>query len=158
NPIIKSVSITPVNGVPLVSYAFTQTFGSIGGKLLSIAILLFAYSTVIGWSYYGTKSMEYIFGTKSTIIYKILFVGVIIVGATMELQLAWDISDTLNAMMAIPNLIGVLLLSGVVIKITKNYTSRKLKKTPSNEKPMFSAYPDIQREQEEKLLEDQFFN
>ena len=155
NPIIEKVNITPVNGVPLVSYAFTQTFGHIGGKVLAIAILLFAFSTVIGWSYYGTKAMEYIFGTKSTIIYKVLFVGVIVIGATMELQLAWDISDTLNALMAIPNLIGVLLLSGMVIKITKNYTKRKFSKNDSDIKPMYSAYSDIQSEQEYKaFLED----
>jgi len=150
NPIIKLVSIAPVNGVPLVGYAFSQHFGQFADVLLAIAILLFAFSTVLGWSFYGTKAIEYIFGTKSTIIYKVVFVSVIIVGATMNLQLVWDIADTLNALMAIPNLIGVLFLSGIVIKITKNYTARKLSKNHKYERPMYSAYPEIQKEQEER--------
>ncbi|NCC86284.1 MAG: sodium:alanine symporter family protein [Clostridia bacterium] len=147
-PVLKSVNITPVSGVPLVGYALSQHFGHFADKMLAFAILLFAFSTVLGWSFYGTKSMEYIFGTNSTIIYKVLFISVIIIGATMNLQLVWDISDTLNALMAIPNLIGVLSLSGLVIKITKNYTARKLVKKPTYETPMYSAYPEIQKEQE----------
>lgn len=151
NPIIKSISITPVNGVPLVSYAFSQVFGKATGRMLSIAIILFAFSTVLGWSFYGVKSMEYMFGTKSTIIYKIVFLAFIVVGSTMELQLVWDISDTLNALMALPNLIGILSLSALVIEITKNYTNRKMKK--KNITPMLSVYEDIQTEQEFKLYE-----
>lgn len=150
NPIIKSVEIKPVNGVPLVNYAFLQAFGKTGEKFLSIAILLFAYSTVIGWSYYGTKAMEYIFGIKSTVVYKALFVFVILIGSTIELQLAWDISDTLNAMMAIPNLIGLLLLSSTVVKITQNYNDRKIKKKLPHIKPLYSAYSEIQKEHEKE--------
>lgn len=114
--------------------------------------MLFAFSTVLGWSYYGTKAWEYLFGTKSTIIYKIVFVVFIVFGATMSLDLAWDISDTFNGLMAIPNLIGVLSLSGTVVKITKNYINRTFKS--SNEKPMLSAFDDIQSEQENKLKKE----
>lgn len=149
NPVIKSVSIIPVNGVPLVNYAYSQIYGKGASKMLSVAIILFAFSTVLGWSFYGAKSIEYLFGTKSTILYKVLFIGFIIIGATMELQLVWDLSDTLNALMAIPNLIGVLSLSGVVIKITKNYTDRK--KGKKNITPIISAYKDIQEEQQFKI-------
>lgn len=152
NPIIKSVEISSVNGVPLVGYALSQHFGDFADKFLSVAIFLFAFSTILGWSFYGTKSVEYIFGMRATIVYKIVFVLLIVVGATMDLQLVWDISDTLNALMAIPNLIGVLSLSGTVFAITKNYRLRKLSDKPTNEKPMYSAYYDIQKEQESENL------
>lgn len=155
NPVIESVEITEVNGVPLVTYAFSLRLGSFAGKLLAIAILLFAFSTVLGWSFYGTKALEYLFGTKATIIYKIIFVLFVIVGCTMNLQLAWDIADTLNGLMAIPNLIGVLLLSGTVIAITKNYVGRKIRKEASGETPMLSVYPEIQEEQLKKMAEEE---
>ncbi len=136
----------------LVSEAFGTVFNiggiNIGGAFIAVAILLFAFSTVLGWSYYGTKAWEFLFGTKATIIYKIVFVIFIVFGATMNLNLAWDISDTFNGLMAIPNLIGVLTLSGTVIKITKNYVARIFH--GSTEKPMFSAFEDIQMEQENK--------
>ncbi|MBN2874665.1 MAG: alanine:cation symporter family protein [Spirochaetales bacterium] len=143
-----------VTGVPLVSAAFSHGFGSFAGKFISIAVLLFAFSTVLGWSFYGEKAMEYLFGTKSTIYYKAVFLVFIVIGATMKLALAWDISDTLNGLMAIPNLIGVLALSGTVIAITKDYTKRKILKTETSVEPMLSAYPDIQQEQLEKLREE----
>lgn len=142
----ESVSTT------LVSKAFTTAFGPVGGIFIAFAILLFAFSTVLGWSYYGTKAWEFLFGTKATMIYKIIFVLFIVVGATMSLSLAWDISDTFNGLMMVPNLIGVLALSGTVMKITKNYVSRNLK--GSTEKPMLSAFADIQEAQEKALKEE----
>jgi len=149
NAPINAVSIEQIEGVPLVTYAFSQRFGGWSGMVLAIAILLFAFSTVLGWSYYGTKAWEYLFGTKSTMLYKTVFVLFIIVGATMDLGLAWDISDTLNGLMAIPNLIGVLTLSGTVVAITKNYVNRKFKN--SDEKPMLSVFEDIQKEHEQSI-------
>lgn len=151
NILVDSVSVSQINGVSLVTFAFSQKFGDIAGKLLAIAILLFAFSTVLGWSFYGTKAMEYLFGTKATIFYKVIFVCFIVVGATVNLGLAWDIADTLNGLMAIPNLIAVLALSGTVVKITKNYTDRKIKKKPEKIKPMLSAFEDIQKDHEAKL-------
>ena len=137
----------------LVSEAFGRVFNigslNIGGIFVAIAILLFAFSTVLGWSYYGTKGFEYLFGTKATIIYKVAFVIVIVFGATMELDLAWDISDTFNGLMALPNLIGVVALSGVVMKITQNYCKRKFE--GGTDEPMLSAFEDVQKEQMEKL-------
>lgn len=150
-PIIDSIEINEVNGVPLVTYAFSQRLGSVSGKILAIAILLFAFSTTLGWSFYGTKALEYLLGTKATIVYKIIFVLFIIVGCTMKLGLAWDISDTFNGLMALPNLIGVLSLSGIVVAITKNYIHRRIKKDDVNALPMISAYSDIHEEQHEKL-------
>ncbi len=139
--------IGDVTDSALVGKAFSTVFGSFGPSFIAIAILLFAFSTVLGWSHYGTKAWEYLFGSKSTIIYKIVFVGMIFVGATMQLQLAWDLSDTFNGLMAIPNLIGVLSLSPLVVKITKNYVDRIIK--GKDEKPMYSVFPEIQKEQEQ---------
>ena len=151
DPIIDSVEITEVNGVPLVTYAFSQRLGSVSGKILAIAILLFAFSTTLGWSFYGTKALEYLLGTKATIVYKIIFVLFIVVGCTMKLGLAWDISDTFNGLMALPNLIGILSLSGIVVAITKNYIHRRIMKDDVGALPMISAYSDIHEEQHEKL-------
>lgn len=151
DPIIDSVEITEVNGVPLVTYAFSQRLGSVSGKILAVAILLFAFSTTLGWSFYGTKALEYLLGTKATIVYKIIFVLFIVVGCTMKLGLAWDISDTFNGLMALPNLIGILSLSGIVVAITKNYIHRRINKDDVDALPMISAYSDIHEEQHEKL-------
>ena len=134
-----------LQGVELVVNAFSTTIGSFAGIFITVAILFFAFSTVLGWSYYGTKAFEFLFGTKATIIYKVIFVVFIIFGSVSNLQLAWDISDTFNGLMAIPNLIGVLALSGTVFKITKNYLNRKIKN--SDEEPMLSAFDDIQKMQ-----------
>ncbi len=135
----------------LVGEAFGKVFGSWGPAFIAIALLLFAFSTVLGWSHYGTKAFEYLFGEKATVIYKVVFVVFIVCGATMSLDLAWDLSDTFNGLMAIPNLIGVLALSPSVYRITRNYVNRKIKN--KKEKPMLSAFPDIQAAQEKDLTD-----
>ena len=132
NIVVDSITVSQINGVSLVSYAFSRRFGDFAGKILAVAILLFAFSTVLGWSFYGTKAMEFLLGTKSAIVYKVIFVCFIVVGATLNLGLAWDIADTLNGLMAIPNLIAVIGLSGTVVRITKNYAARKFKKNKKN--------------------------
>lgn len=137
--------LTATEGSGLVGEAFAGVFGSIGPKFIAIAILLFAYSTVLGWSHYGTKAFEFLFGTGATVIYKVVFVIIAYVGCTMKLSLAWDLSDTFNGLMMIPNLIGVLALSGTVGKITANYIRRTFH--GSQEEPMYSAFEDIQKEQ-----------
>ena len=136
----------------LVSEAFSTVFGKGGSAFIAIAILMFAFSTVLGWSQYGMRGFEYLFGTKATIIFRVVFVAFILVGATMKLSLAWDLSDTFNGLMAIPNLIGVLSCSGIVMAITRNYTDRKIhgKKV----EPMYSAFPDIQKMQENAARAD----
>jgi AGCS family alanine or glycine:cation symporter len=101
---------------------FASVFGQkFGSTLLCVGLLLFATSTILGWALYGSRCMEYLFGTKSLLPYQIAFVIVVVLGATMDLKLVWDISDTLNGLMAFPNLVGLLLLSPVVIKTTKEY-------------------------------------
>lgn len=130
----------------LISYAFGQTFGVAGSGFIAVAILLFAYSTVLGWSHYGSKACEYLFGSAATLVYRIIFCIIVLAGSVMQAQLAWDISDTFNGLMMIPNLIGVLVLSPLVMKCTQNYVARKLH--GKDEKPMLSMIPDIQEEHE----------
>ncbi len=138
--------ISTSTSTALVSEAFSTVFGRFGSVFITIAIFLFAYSTTLGWSEYGTRAFEYLFGTRNVIIFRIIFVCFIMVGATMNLQLAWDLSDTFNGLMAIPNLIGVISCSGTVIMITKNYIDRKIRH--KNIRPVYSNWVDIQREQE----------
>ncbi len=135
----------------LVAEAFSTVFGKTGASFIAVAILFFAFSTVLGWSQYGSKGFEYLFGRKAVKGYQIVFVVFVMIGATMDLSLAWDLSDTFNGMMAIPNLIGVIALSGTVMKITKNYIDRVL--LGKDIKPMLSADDEIQElhEKEAKL-------
>ncbi len=130
----------------LVATVFEQKFGMIGSGFIAVSIALFAFSTVLGWSHYGTKACEYLLGEKRTIPYRVLFVLLVFGGAVMGDNLAWDLADTFNGLMMIPNLIGVIVLSGEVMKITRNYVNRNLRGV--NEKPLYSAFPDIQAEQE----------
>lgn len=136
-------------GSALVGEAFATTFGVFGPAFIAVAILLFAFSTVLGWSQYGTRAFEFLFGSEKAVLYRVVFIVVIFFGATMSLDLAWDLSDTFNGLMAIPNLIGVLSLSPIVAKITKNYVDRKLR--GMDVKPMLSAFPDVQAMQEREL-------
>ncbi len=136
----------------LVADAFNKVFGfgiGFGGKFVAIAIALFAFTTVLGWDHYGSKAWEYLFGSKTTNIYKLIHLVTIFLGAVLTSSLAWDISDTFNGLMMIPNLIGVVALSSVVYQITQNYIDRKVK--GKNVKPMLSAIPEVQSELEEHL-------
>ncbi len=133
----------------LMSYAFGQVFGIVGQGFIAVAILLFAYSTVLGWSHYGATACRYLFGDKAVLPYRIIFVVIVLAGSVMTAQLAWDISDTFNGLMMIPNLIGVLVLSPQVAKATKNYVDRHF--NGSKEKPMLSMFADIQKMQEEAI-------
>ena len=90
-----------------------------------MCILLFAYSTALGWSCYGCKAVEYL-GAGAGAGYRVLFVALMPVGAVIRLDLAWTLSDTFNGLMMLPNLIGVIALSGTVVRITQNYLARKL--------------------------------
>ena len=113
-------------GSALVGQAFDAVFGTLGSKLIAVCILLFAYSTALGWSCYGCKAVEYLFGAGAGAFYRVLFVALMPAGAVMRLDLAWTLSDTFNGLMMLPNLIGVVALSGTVVKITQNYLARKL--------------------------------
>ena len=135
-----------ISGDTLVSQAFGKYFGVGGTWFVSIAMLFFAFTTVLGWSQYGSKAVEYLFGAKGVKVYKVIFVAMIVSGAVMEGGLAWDLSDTFNGLMMIPNLIGVLALFPLVLKITKNYVDRKIHK--KDVAPLLSYDPEIQAEME----------
>lgn len=113
------------DGAALAMEAFTGGFGSFGSIFLSIAITLFAFSTILGWSYYGERAFEYLFGLKYVGIYKAVFICLTIVGCVAGLELVWDISDTFNGLMAIPNLIGILFLSPHVFRESRSYLERR---------------------------------
>ena len=111
-----------VKGAGLTIQAFRSTFGTIGEWMVSISIAFFAFSTILGWEYQGEKAIEYIFKTsKFNIVYRLIFALITFIGATTTLQIAWSFSDIANALMAIPNLICLLALSGVVAKDIREY-------------------------------------
>ena len=138
-----------VSDATLVAKAFGNVFGIGGEWFIALAVLLFAFTTVLGWSHYGSKAVEYLFGVKGAKVYKVIFVIMMVSGAVMTSSLAWDISDTFNGLMMIPNLIGVLSLTPLVIKLTNNYVDRNIK--GKDVKPMLSIFPEVQAEMEEKL-------
>ncbi len=156
-PVFEDDGVTPVvltkveknigGSSNLMSYSFSKVFGPVGSIFIALAILLFAYSTVLGWSHYGTTAVEYLFGKKGVWPYRIVFVVLVFLGAIMEAQLAWDISDTFNGLMMLPNLVGVLVLSPQVVKTTRNYVNRHFK--GSKEEAILSMIPEIQKTQEE---------
>ena len=139
------------NDATLVAGAFNSVFswGNIGSRFIAIAMFLFAFTTILGWSHYGAKAWEYLFGAKSVAVFKVVHLITILLGAVMTSSLAWDISDTFNGLMMFPNLIGVVALSPLVVKITKNYVARKIKK--QDVAPVLSYDETIQEETSKEL-------
>ena len=118
NPAINANEIT--DGGVLTSLAFDQ-IPIIGPLILVVGIISFAFSTILGWAYYGERCVEYFAGKKGLISYRVLYIAVAVIAPVVALDVVWDIADILNALMAIPNLIAVLLLSPVIVKETKKY-------------------------------------
>ncbi len=143
------LAVEGTNDATLVAKAFGACFGKPGEWFVAIAVLLFAFTTVMGWSHYGSKAVEYLFGVKGAKIYRVIFVLMIISGALMTSSLAWDISDTFNGLMMIPNLIGVLSMTPLVIKLTNNYVDRKIK--GKDIEPILSYDSNIQAEMAEAV-------
>ena len=113
-------------GTELISAAFATVFGNkLGSLIVAVGIGLFALSTILSWSLYGTRCFEFLTGGKYVRVFQGVFVCAVVIGATLELELVWNIADTLNGFMAIPNLIALLGLSGVVIKLTKDFFSKE---------------------------------
>ncbi len=100
-----------LEGIELSTAAFTAVFGQAGKYFMSVSIILFAFATLVSWSYFGEKSLEYLTGGKFIVLYRIIYAAMTYIGCVMSLSLVWEISDTLNGLMAIPNLIALLLLS-----------------------------------------------
>lgn len=109
------------SGAALSSSAFQATLPVAGKYIVSLGLAIFAFSTLIGWSYYGDRNAEFLFGPKAVNIYRVIFILIIPLGAVLKLEIVWNFCDIANALMALPNLIGVLALSGLVTVMTKDY-------------------------------------
>ena len=109
-------------GSELITAAFSTMFGQkFASVFVALALMLFAFTTILGWSLYGSRCVQYLFGLKVSKIYQVLFIIVVVIGAVASLDVVWDIADTFNGLMAIPNFIALFALSGVVAKLTKEY-------------------------------------
>lgn len=112
-------------GAAMTSAAFASAYGAVGSSLLTIALVLFAFTTILGWNYYGERACIYLFGTKGVMPYRIIFIALIASGGFLKLEAIWILADIVNGLMAIPNLIALIALSGVVVAETESYLSRK---------------------------------
>ncbi|WP_105100309.1 alanine/glycine:cation symporter family protein [Streptococcus suis] len=118
-------SVEGLAGAPLTQAAFATVFGNTGSIALTISLVLFAFTTILGWSYYGERCIEFLFGTKSILPYRLVFVAMVALGGFLKLDLIWIIADIVNGLMALPNLIALLALSPVIIKETRQYFAKK---------------------------------
>lgn len=119
--VITGIWTTDTSAALMTQGAFSTVFGSFGGATLSICLVLFAFTTILGWNYYGERCIEFLFGVKGIKPYRLVFVLMVALGGFLQVQLVWTIADIVNALMAFPNLIALLALSGVVVKETKAY-------------------------------------
>jgi alanine or glycine:cation symporter, AGCS family len=110
-----------LEGAALSAYAFSQVLGDVGGWVVGFGLVFFAYSTIIAWSYYGDRSAEFLFGERAVLPYRIIYIVLVVVGASVPLQLVWNFADIANIFMAAPNLISLVLLAGVVKKASDDY-------------------------------------
>lgn len=125
DPASGVMSITDqLSGAALTTTAFENAFPGFGGFLVSFGLVFFAFSTILGWYYYGSKCLEYIAGVKAKIVFNTVFILLIVVGAVYKSDFVWNLSDTFNGLMAIPNLIGLVALSPLVFKMTREYESK----------------------------------
>lgn len=123
--IISGAWTEGASGAALTSAAFDQVIPGAGGYFVAISLAIFAFTTIVGWSVYGERCAEYLFGPKSVLPFRLIFIIALPVGAIMDLNFVWLLGDTLNAMMAIPNLIALAVLSPVVFTLSKKYFSKK---------------------------------
>jgi AGCS family alanine or glycine:cation symporter len=122
--IASGVWTSGASGAALSAAAFESAMPGYGGALLSIALVVFAFTTILGWSYFGEKCWEFMMGTKAIMPFRIIWVLAVPFGAVAQLDFAWLLADTLNGLMAIPNLLSLLLLSPIVVKLTKEHFAR----------------------------------
>lgn len=121
-------------GVELTNVAFEQALGSIGRYVVSISVILFAYTTLISWGYFGEQALRYLIGQRGVKTYRVIFIAVVFLGAQLKINVVWTLSDIFNGLMAFPNLIALLCLTPVVLRETKHYlASIKQPSTPADE-------------------------
>ena len=113
-----------LKGAALSAYAFELALGQAGSWIVGFGLMFFAYSTIIAWSYYGDRSAEYLFGPRAILPYRIIFTVLVVIGAYIPLQLVWNFADIANMLMAIPNLISLILLAGLVKKLSDEYMNK----------------------------------
>ncbi|WP_229143883.1 sodium:alanine symporter family protein [Alcanivorax sp. 1008] len=113
------------SGAPLSALAFSATFGPMGETIVVIGLAVFAFTTLLGWSLYGERCAQYLFGERAVLPFRLFWIAMVPVGAASSLTLIWDVADVLNALMALPNLIALLLLSPLVVKLTKEFFNRE---------------------------------
>ena len=123
--LVTGVWNSDLNGVRLTQAAFSTIFSSFGPVLLTVFLVLFAFTTILGWNYYGERCFEFLFGVKYIRLYRIIFVAMVLLGGFIELEAVWVIADIVNALMALPNLIALLALSPVIIAETRKYFDKK---------------------------------
>jgi AGCS family alanine or glycine:cation symporter len=123
--VVSGVWNSGETGAALSAAAFEATLPGVGGYIVSIGLALFAFTTLLGWSFYGEKCVEYLFGVRSIVPFRILWIIAVPIGATAQLDFIWLVADTLNALMALPNLLALLLLSPVVFQLTRDYFTDK---------------------------------
>ena len=119
--VVSGVWCGPLNGAAMTESAFTMAFPAFGSMLLLVGLVLFAFTTILGWNYYGERCVEYLMGVKAILPYRIIFICLIACGPFLKLEEIWVLADIVNGLMAIPNLIALLALSGVVVAETKAY-------------------------------------
>jgi AGCS family alanine or glycine:cation symporter len=124
---------TSLTGAALTAHAFGSSLGAAGAWVVGGGLCLFAYSTMIAWSYYGDRSAFYLFGERAVLPYRVCFTLLVVVGAAVPLQLVWNIADITNILMALPNLLGLILLAGLVKRLKDDYFSRPHERTPETE-------------------------
>ena len=119
--VVSGVWCGPLNGAAMTESAFTMAFPAFGSILLLVGLVLFAFTTILGWNYYGERCVEYLMGVKAILPYRIIFICLIACGPFLKLEEIWVLADIVNGLMAIPNLIALIALSGVVVAETKAY-------------------------------------
>lgn len=139
--ITSGLWVTGESGAALTASAFSEALPGIGDHIISFSLAIFAFTTVIGWSFYGERSVEYLFGVRAIKPYRVLWVLVLPVGAVLNLDFIWLVADTLNAMMALPNLVALILLSPVVFRLSRDYfdKNKRLDKSKNDDDSIFSA-------------------
>jgi len=116
-------------GAALTAHAFSSSLGDAGAWVVGVGLTLFAFSTIIAWSYYGDRSAYFLFGERAVMPYRVIYTLLVVIGAAVPLQLVWNIADITNILMALPNLLGLVLLAGLVKKLKDDYFSRPHEKT-----------------------------
>ncbi|KAA0646876.1 alanine:cation symporter family protein, partial [Escherichia coli] len=123
--ILAGSSFGGETGAVLTTQVFDRLLPGVGGWVVTFGIIFFAYSTILGWSYYGEKCATYLLGERFVLPYRIIYILSVFVGCVATLDLVWLFADTFNGLMAVPNLIALLLLSGIIVKESKDFVARR---------------------------------